>query len=515
MRHKSAYNKSGLLSVFYKIIILYTIALNLIKLQIGRQKFGLKDIFAYLCSNLKNALMKIVLRLSTKTDANGMSEINLKGNKKIDGKVVTMRAKSEVYIMPMFFSEQVGVDLTKKRVIAQEIRQWHIEAKAKLDAILSAIAVAETDVETKSMTKDWMQSVVKEFLHPDIDHVVEEKPKTFYELAGNYIKNLDATNAFKRQLWVTVRCVARYEGFRKATEDGKFSFDLEKMRLEDIEAFMDYLRNEHDLSVKYQYIYKHLFANYPPPCPMSNVRKVERRGTNVIHTHMKRLRTMWRSFNEKGQVENNPFKGFKNVQEHYGNVTYITLEERNKIATTPMPTKHLETQRDIFIAQCRIGCRVSDLMRLTPAHIQGDMIVYVPKKTKDEGETSKMAYVPITKGLQVLIDKYKGVDEKGRLFPCISMQRYNDAIKEVFTIAGITRQVETRDSITGQSVMRPLNEIASSHMARRTFIANLYNKVADPTIIAQMSGHSEKSTSFARYRKQENDLLRKVAELAD
>lgn len=84
---------------------------------------------------------------------------------------------------------------------------------------------------------------------------------------------------------------------------------------------------------------------------------------------------MWRSFNDKGLVANNPFKGFKNVQEHYGNVTYITLEKRDKIAVTPMPTRHLETQRDIFIAQCRIGCRISDLMRLTPSHIHDNMIL--------------------------------------------------------------------------------------------------------------------------------------------
>jgi len=287
------------------------------------------------------------------------------------------------------------------------------------------------------------------------------------------------------------------------------------MQLDDIEGLVDYMRNEYDLAQQYPQIFKKLLTNYPAACPVCRVHNVERRGNNVIHVHMKRLRTMWHSFNEKGWVDNYPFKGFKNVQEHYGNVTYITLEERDKIAATPMPTKHLETQRDIFVAQCRIGCRVSDLMRLTPQHIQDDMIVYVPKKTKEEGETPKMAYVPITNKLQLLIDKYKGVDKYGRLFPCISQQRYNEAIKEIFTIAGITRQVEVRDSLTGENKLRPLNEIASSHIARRTFVANLYNKVADPTIIAQMSGHSENSTSFARYRKQGNDLLRRVAQLAD
>lgn len=42
--------------------------------------------------------------------------------------------------------------------------------------------------------------------------------------------------------------------------------------------------------------------------------------------------------------------------------------------------------------------------------------------------------------------------------------------------------------------------MASSHMARRTFIGNLYKQVKDPNLIAQLSGHVEGSAAFARYR---------------
>lgn len=423
-----------------------------------------------------------------------------------------MRAKSEVFVAPAFFSKEKGIDMSRKKLIAPDVRLWHNAAKEKLDGLLSAIARAEEKEIRENIKGDWLKQIVENHFHQD---EISKLKKSFYDLAEDYINKLDATVGFKKHLWGTVRAVARYEGFRKATENEKFSFDPETVTLDDIEGFLDYQRNEYALANEYPKIFKRLLDEYPLSCENGRVRKIERRGNNILHSRMKRLKSMWHSFNNKGLVKNDPFKGFKNIAEHYGNVTYITLDERDKIAETPMPTKHLEIQRDIFVAQCRIGCRVSDLMRLTPEHIQDDIIIYVPKKTKDEGETVKMAYVPITSGLQKLIDKYKGIDKQGRLFPCISAQKYNDAIKQVFTIAGITRKVEVRDSITGENVMRSLNEIASSHMARRTFVANLYNKVADPTIIAQMSGHSEHSASFARYRKQENDLLRKVAELAD
>ena len=112
-----------------------------------------------------------------------------------------------------------------------------------------------------------------------------------------------------------------------------------------------------------------------------------------------------------------------------------------------------------------------------------------------------------------LIEKYRGVDTQGRLFPCITGQRYNDAIKVIFGMAGITRKVEIRNPKTGEPEFKPLNEIASSHLARRTFVGNAYFKVSDPNIIGKMSGHVEGSKAFKRYRNIEDETLFNVINL--
>ena len=52
------------------------------------------------------------------------------------------------------------------------------------------------------------------------------------------------------------------------------------------------------------------------------------------------------------------------------------------------------------------------------------------------------------------------------------------------------------NSQTGQEEQKPLHELASTHLARRTFIGNLYKKVKDPNIIASMSGHVDGSKAF-------------------
>ena len=68
---------------------------------------------------------------------------------------------------------------------------------------------------------------------------------------------------------------------------------------------------------------------------------------------------------------------------------------------------------------------------------------------------------------------------------------------------------------TGKEEKRPLNELASSHLARRAFIGNLYKKVKDPNLIGSLSGHTEGSRAFARYRDIDDDMKQELVDLLD
>lgn len=50
-------------------------------------------------------------------------------------------------------------------------------------------------------------------------------------------------------------------------------------------------------------------------------------------------------------------------------------------------------------------------------------------------------------------------------------------------------------------------------MARRTFIANIYNKVPDPNVISSMTGHVEGSRAFARYRTIEEEVKKSLVDI--
>ena len=94
------------------------------------------------------------------------------------------------------------------------------------------------------------------------------------------------------------------------------------------------------------------------------------------------------------------------------------------------------------------------------------------------------------------------------MFPFISEQKYNVYIKAAFRKAGLTRMVTTIDQRTRQNVQVPICDLASSHMARRTFIGNVYKRVKDPAIVGAMSGHKDGSRAFARYRDIDMDIKR-------
>ena len=323
---------------------------------------------------------------------------------------------------------------------------------------------------------------------------------------------------------VLIRAVARYEGFRRyyeATKEerkdltallldsSKFTFNPDTLTRDDVEDFRDYLRNEKELSEEYKRLFKRLLDNYPANIK-SGHHEIEGRGENAVIKLVKNLKAFMAWLYDTGRTRNRPFEGVKIGTEKYGTPYYITIDERNLIASTQMPTKHLEVQRDIFIFHCFVGCRVGDLVKLTDENITNGILTYTPHKTKDDGDTAVMARVPLHPKAVELIEKYKGVDGKGRLFPFISPQKYNEAIKEIFTLSGITRNVEVRNALTGEMEIRPINEIASSHLARRTFVGNAYKQVADPNVVGKMSGHVEGSRAFARYRNIDDDILKDV-----
>ena len=454
----------------------------------------------------KNKIMATIYQRLSKDvcKETGMAQVLIRLR---NGNDYDLMTKSGIFVTPDNFRN--GEIVVNRRKVGNDVK-YHEEQSQKMSDLCTYILNEVSKTEKKKIAKNWFKVVVDKFNHPEKyapkETKVEQK-KSFYDLAEEYLAKKEFSYDHTKAIRVLVRDVARYEGFRKATEDKKFSFDVYKITRSDIEDFLDYLRNEKELSEEYPTIFEKLLKKYPIGVKKGQTKLVVR-GDNTIVKLAKKLKAFFVWLYDSGKTKNRPFDGVKIGSEKFGTPYYITIGERNMIAEYDLSgNKSLEAQRDIFVFQCFVGCRVGDLVKLTDDNIVDGVLVYAPHKTKDEGEQTLQARVPLHPKAKALIEKYKGADAKGRLFPFISPQKYNDAIKEIFAKVGITRNVVVRNPKTGENEIKPINEVASSHLARRTFVGNAYFKVSDPNIIGKMSGHVEGSKAFSRYRKIEDSTL--------
>ena len=447
--------------------------------------------------------------LSSKVEGNGRSEIQFRLSLTKD---IKLRLKSGIYIKPSRFNAGT---IVKPRANQEEIAELK-ELERKIRDLEDYIYALCEDNPVERLTKEFLTKEIDRFHHPKRERKpkeVEEKlQKKFIELVEEFPTKRGLSEWRHRRYGVLSRSLHRFELYRKVKRQLPAKLDFEMFTTDILEDYERFLRNEPEIFDKYPRI----FEQYP--AETRKARKSRRpfsKGDNTIINIFACLRTFFHWAIEEGLTTNNPFVKYKGkTTEHYGTPYYITLEERDRIADFDLSAnKSLAVQRDIFIFHCCIGCRISDLMRLTPANIINDAVEYIASKTK--GERPNVIRVPLTQRAKDILERYKGEDSEGRILPFISSQKYNVAIKKIFKECGITRIVTILNPTTGEEEQRPINEIASSHLARRTFVGNLYKKVKDPNLVGALSGHKEGSRAFSRYRDIDDDMKKELIGLME
>ncbi|MCX4279469.1 site-specific integrase [Muribaculum sp.] len=447
--------------------------------------------------------------LSSKVEGNGRSEIQFRLSLTKD---IKLRLKSGIYIKPSRFNAGT---IVKPRANQEEIAELK-ELERKIRDLEDYIYALCEDNPVERLTKEFLTKEIDRFHHPKRERKpkeVEEKlQKKFIELVEEFPTKRGLSEWRHRRYGVLSRSLHRFELYRKVKRQLPAKLDFEMFTTDILEDYERFLRNEPEIFDKYPRI----FEQYP--AETRKARKSRRpfpKGDNTIINIFACLRTFFHWAIEEGLTTNNPFVKYKGkTTEHYGTPYYITLEERDRIADFDLSAnKSLAVQRDIFIFHCCIGCRISDLMRLTPGNIINDAVEYIASKTK--GERPNVIRVPLTQRAKDILDRYKGEDSEGRILPFISSQKYNVAIKKIFKECGITRIVTILNPTTGEEEQRPINEIASSHLARRTFVGNLYKKVKDPNLVGALSGHKEGSRAFSRYRDIDDDMKKELIGLME
>lgn len=318
-----------------------------------------------------------------------------------------------------------------------------------------------------------------------------------------FIQAKSAINRCEPHMDVTMRTIRRFLLYIKR------NLLLDEWTSSDLADLQTFLQVEHTFfengkcKKRYQHIYNVESVTKPPMV----------RGGNTIYSIMKRFRIMFNWCVKTGLVTKSPFQAYQLTGCIYGTPFYMTIDELNRLYQFDFSNQpKLAIQRDIFVLQSNLGMRVGDFYNLTTANIVNDAIEYIPGKTLHD--TGSVVRVPLTERAKEIINRYQ-TENCRSLVPFICEQKYNEAIKMMLKLAGIDRVVTTLNPRTRLEEQHPIWEKASTHMARRNFIGNLYATVQDPALISSMTGHRPGSRAFERYRAIHDDIKKPILKIFD
>ena len=412
------------------------------------------------------------------------------------------KSASELTINPNHWS-------TEKQGYKDRVALVSDDEKIKLRNDIQNIVTMITHSYTEDADAGWLSEIIDQYHYPDKyktqEEIELETKRSFEQLLDEFLLKHKLSEVRKKNFRVVKRALLRYELYVKATKRGQKSFilDIDNLTPDTLRDMWDFFENEY----KYFELYPAIYEQIPEK------RTPKPRGKNTIIDCFCRIRTFFIWCYDNKRTKNRPFDNFRIEECTYGTPIYITLEERDKLYDKDLSEhKQVEIQRDIFIFQSLIGCRIGDLYRMTKQNVINGAIEYIPRKTKEGNPIT--VRVPLNDKAKAILTKYKD-DEGDKLLPFISEQKYNDAIKKAFKLAEINRIVTILDPLANEEVKKPLHEVASSHMARRTFIGNIYKKVKDPNLIGALSGHKEGSKAFSRYREIDEEMKKELVNLLD
>jgi integrase len=233
-------------------------------------------------------------------------------------------------------------------------------------------------------------------------------------------------------------------------------------------------------------------------------------SVNTIGKDIKNIKTFMNAAVDFGYTNNEQFKKkrFCVPKEPTYSVALKEQEVLHLYHYDFTGNRRLEQVRDLFVLGCFTGLRYSDLTDIKRENIIGENgKTYISRITK---KTEEPVTIPCNSIAQAILRKYENTHNS--LPPQCSNQKFNDYIKEVCELAGLT---EKSRLITDQKA--ELYRLVSSHTMRRTWCTIFYLKGANILDLMKISGHRTQG-SFEHYVKSSTkdvaDRVRNIMEVS-
>jgi len=192
--------------------------------------------------------------------------------------------------------------------------------------------------------------------------------------------------------------------------------------------------------------------------------------------------------------------------------TYLTFAELDIIKKTKLSTA-LANHRDWLIVSCYTGQRVSDFMRFKKSMIRyHDKMPLIEFK---QVKGSKELTLPVHKEIIEILQR------RGDFPPPVTGEAYNRAVKKVCELAGLdeviygAKKMNVGKDAAGKNMFRmvhgmyPKHELIASHVGRRSFASNYYDKIPTSLLIAA-TGHKTEEMFLRYIRKSSSDRAKEL-----
>ena len=169
---------------------------------------------------------------------------------------------------------------------------------------------------------------------------------------------------------------------------------------------------------------------------------------------------------------------------------YLNRKELEQIENYKFPKgEFYDMVKDWFLLLCWTGCRYSDLNKLNKGNVQNGCFHFQQQKT------GNVVTIPIHPVVQSILDKYQEIIPQP-----IDNRRFNESVKEVARLAGITERVKMFRIIGGkrETIEYQKWQLISSHTGRRSFATNSFLDGVPPLTIMSITGHKTEA-AFLRY----------------
>lgn len=252
-----------------------------------------------------------------------------------------------------------------------------------------------------------------------------------------------------------------------------------------------------------EYLYVPLYPELYPSGEGRHAPRQRCKDTTVVHD-LKALRAFFHELENTGEIRSSPFRKISGERQRsimhvmYDAPFFLKSEELRRVMSTEVPCE-LQWVKDLFVLNCATGCRISDLLSLTMDKVSVSdegipYVHYVPHKTARMLTVNQEVVTPLIRPALEIVQRtgLKLMDYN----PHYGKQRYNKALRELLKVCGINRMVCMYDTQKGDNVYRPICEVATSKLARKTHV-DMLNKVQINYYAAGL--HREGSEAVFRY----------------